>query len=413
MLAGFGAETRANSPDGVDSRMQEVTPGLFCAGESAGGLALRGLLRCTVFGHVAAREAALEETWYSYCTNSGGLDMNARRFLMAAAVAVLAPVAALAHHSHASLDREDVRVLSGVVTRYGWTMPHVFLKVEAPNREGEIVEYTIELQNPPSMTRNGWDSDTFKSGDRITWEGPHDKNKSRYYTGMTWAERGDGIRVGTASSVAAEEVQEVQSSTDFTGLWVRDLRGGPMHFYPPEGWPYTALGRELVANFDETSNPQTECMNPGPPKYMLLPYPVEISRPDDRTVVMRGELREHARVVHLDRNVPPAEPSVMGHSVGWFEGDQLVVETTNFVADRWGSHTGVDSSAEKRLLEGFSLANEGMALEVSITITDPVFLAEPVTFDHYFRKLADRELVEAPCTLESSTLYLEAGYPEA
>ena len=153
-------------------------------------------------------------------------------------------------------------------------------------------------------------------------------------------------------------------------------------------------------------------MNPGPPKYMLLPYPVEISRPDDQTIMMRGELREHARVVYLDRNVPPAEPSVMGHSTGWFEDDRLVVETTNFVADRWGSHTGVDSSTEKRLLEKFSIGNDGMALEVSITLTDPVYLAEPVTFNHYFRKLADRELVEAPCTLESSALYLEAGYLE-
>ena len=328
---------------------------------------------------------------------------------------LLIPAAALlgepvsAHHSHATLDREDVRVLSGVVTRYGWAMPHVFLKVEAPNREGKIVEYTIELQNPPSMARKGWDSDTFKPGDRITWEGPHDRNKSRYYAGMTWAERGDGTRVGATDSVVLEEVKP---STDFTGLWVRDLRGGPMHYYPPEGWPYSALGRELVANFDETGNPQTECTNPGPPKYMLLPYPVEISRPDDQTIIMRGELREHARVVHLDRNAPPADPSVMGHSVGWFEDDQLVVETTYFVADRWGSHTGVDSSAEKRLLERFSIGNEGVALEVAITLTDPVYLTAPVTFHHYFRKLADRELVEAPCTLESSTLYLEAGYPE-
>lgn len=328
--------------------------------------------------------------------------------LLILAVALLGgPISA--HHSHASLDREDIRVVSGVVTRYGWAMPHVFLKVEAPNREGENVEYTIELQNPPFMTRQGWDSGSFKPGDRITWEGAHDKNKSRYYAGLNWAERGDGTRVGATDSAIPAEVNP---SADFTGLWVRDLRGGPMHYFPPEGWPYSALGRELVANFDETRNPQTECMDPGPPKYMLLPYPVAISRVDDQTIIMRGELREHARVVYLDRNTPPGEPSVMGHSTGWFEDDQLVVETTNFVADRWGSHTGIDSSSEKRLVERFSMGNGGTALEVAITLTDPVYLTEPVTFDHYFRKLADRELVEAPCTLESSALYIEAGYPE-
>ena len=126
---------------------------------------------------------------------------------------------------------------------------------------------------------------------------------------------------------------------------------------------------------------------------------------------MHGELREDARVVYLDRDHPTGAPSVLGHSVGWFEGDELVVETTNFLADRWGSHTGVDSSSEKQLLERFSLSNNGMSLDVLITITDPVYLSEPVTFEHHWRKLADRELVQAPCTLESSKLYIEAGFP--
>jgi hypothetical protein len=100
----------------------------------------------------------------------------------------------------------------------------------------------------------------------------------------------------------------------------------------------------------------------------------------------------------------------MGHSVGWFEGDQLVVETSNFIADTWGSHTGVDSSAQKQLLERYSLTNGGLGLMVEITLTDPVYLTQPVTFNHYWKKLPDRELVQAPCTLESSQLWIEGGY---
>ncbi len=116
------------------------------------------------------------------------------------------------------------------------------------------------------------------------------------------------------------------------------------------------------------------------------------------------------RVVHLDRDYPVGAPSEKGHSIGWFEGDVLVVETTNFVADRWGMHTGVDSSEQKHLLERFSLINDGMGLMAEITITDPVYLTEPKTFNHYWRKLADRELVQAPCTLESSKLWIEGGF---
>ena len=38
-----------------------VIPGLYCAGESAGGFALHGLPRCCVFGRIAGREAALSK----------------------------------------------------------------------------------------------------------------------------------------------------------------------------------------------------------------------------------------------------------------------------------------------------------------------------------------------------------------
>ena len=55
-----------------------------------------------------------------------------------------------AHHSHANLNRDDIRTYSGVVTRYSWTMPHVFLKVRAPDKKGNVVEYSIEMLHPPA-----------------------------------------------------------------------------------------------------------------------------------------------------------------------------------------------------------------------------------------------------------------------
>ena len=83
---------------------------------------------------------------------------------------------AVAHHSHASLNPEDVRLYKGRVVKYSWTMPHVFLRIDAPDEDGAIVEYTVELQHPPAMARLGWSKETWKPGDRITWEGPHDRD---------------------------------------------------------------------------------------------------------------------------------------------------------------------------------------------------------------------------------------------
>jgi len=322
------------------------------------------------------------------------------------ALAALLPIAAIAHHSHATIDQDDVRTYKGVVVKYGWTMPHVYLKVDAPNEAGEIVEYSIELQHPPAMRGMGWDRNTFKPGDRIVWQGSHDQDKSRAYTSLHWAERPDGSRIGAEKG--AEEV--IVPSTDFTGLWRRsDVGGFNPHYTPPAGWPLSATGIAMVENFDEDQNPMVSCGNPGPPKSMIVPYPVSFTRPDEHTVVMERELMKDKRVVYLDGHHEPGAPSKMGHSLGRFEGDEFIVETTNFVADKWGTHTGINSSERKQLVERFRLSDDGLFLMVEITVTDPVYFTEPVVFNHRWRKLADRDVIQAPCTMESALLYLKGG----
>ncbi|MDH3440045.1 MAG: DUF6152 family protein, partial [Gammaproteobacteria bacterium] len=139
---------------------------------------------------------------------------------------VFGTAAVNAHHSHASLNKDDVRLYKGRVTKYSWTMPHVFLQIDAPDEDGNIVQYTVELQHPPAMARLGWSKTTWQPGDRITWEGPHDKDVNRHYTGMSWAEKGDGTRLGTDRRSAAVVQNAAVPSTDLTGLWKRSDEGG-------------------------------------------------------------------------------------------------------------------------------------------------------------------------------------------
>lgn len=309
----------------------------------------------------------------------------------------------IAHHSHSTIDRDDIRVLHGVVTRYGWSMPHVFLKVEAPDLKGEIVEYSIEMNHPAAMSEQGFSKDSFKPGDVITWEGAHHKNKARAYSSMRWIEK-EGMRIG----ISEQALTPVSPSTDFTGLWDR----GPNQptYAPPQGWPLTDLGRELVANFSEDRNPVLTCGDPGPPKSMTLPYSHQITRLDANTLIIERDLMEGQRVVHLGPNLPTSAPSRLGQSRGWFEDGDLIVETGNFVADTWGAHTGIDSSDQKHLLERFRLTDDGLGIELEITLTDPVYLSRPVTFTHRWVKVADRELVQTPCTEESAQLWIKAGF---
>lgn len=314
-----------------------------------------------------------------------------------------------AHHSHANLDDTNIKQHTGVVTNFSWKMPHVFLQVRGPNQSGELVNWSIELLHPPGMVRWGWDQDSFAPGDRITWEGPMDVDPNRYYSGLYWAEKADGTRLYNNGSGQATAEAPAVPSTDFTGLWARDRRVG-FTYTPPADWPYNERAMALVAGFAETQNPQLDCEDPGPPKSTMLPYPVKISKPEAGIFVLDYELRDQRRVFRLDQEIEPGPPSKVGQSRAWMEGDALVVETTNFVADRWGSHTGVDSSEQKELLERFTLIEGGMTLRVQMTLTDPVYFTEPVEIDYYMRKVADRELVPASCSLESARFFIEAGF---
>ena len=316
------------------------------------------------------------------------------------------------HHSHANLNRDDVRTYNGIVTRYSWTMPHVFLKVKGPDQQGNVVEYSIEMQHPPAMAKVGWNKKTFKPGDSITWEGSHDYDNNRHYTGLSWAEKSDGTRV----TLTAKEEGNVIPSKDFVGLWKRsdyDPATGKEkfnpHYKPPKNWPLSDEGQTLVDNFHEDQNPMVRCGNPGPPKAMIVPYPVMITKPDENTFIFERELMKEVRVIHLNKDTSMGDPSKLGHSIAWFDDGDLVVESTNFIADPWGTHTGIDSSEDKHLIERFSLSDDGLYLYAEITITDPKYLAKPHTFLHRWKKLADREVIQAPCTMESAQLYLQGG----
>lgn len=336
------------------------------------------------------------------------IDLGRVSLVVAGIVACVLAGPAAAHHSHASLNQDDVRMYRGVITRYSWTMPHVFLRVRGPDRQGRIVEYTIESLNPPAMSMAGWSRDTFEPGDEVIWRGPHDHNEKRHYTGIEWIER---VSDGKRFSEDPKSLPDIVPSENMTGLWKRypfSIR----HYRPPEGWPLNEAGQAMVAAFNENDSPIARCINPGPPKSMILPFPFFITRPDEQHIVIERELMEEKRIIHIDHEHGPIEPSILGHSIGTYEGEELVVTTTDFVADRWGTHTGIDSSEQKRLVERFRLSDDGLYLHADITVTDPAYLTEPHTFEFTWAKLPHREVIQAPCTMESAKLHLEAGFEE-
>jgi hypothetical protein len=210
--------------------------------------------------------------------------------------------------------------------------------------------------------------------------------------------------------------QDVEPATQIgEGNWTRIGKDGGR--FPPvrtprdaeENWPLTEFARAELVGWTEDENPSNDCDITGPPRNTIMPMNYKFSRSED-AIIMNRDLWHQPRVFHLDKNAPMGEPSEWGHSVAWFEGDELVVETTNFVADRWGNYMGVDSSEQKHLLERFWLSDDGMRLNVEMTISDPVYLTESVTMTHQWGKVPDRDVAFAECSLENANFYISAGY---
>jgi len=87
-------------------------------------------------------------------------------FLFAAS-ALLVTRPAAAHHSAAMFDDEKVVELKGTIKEMQWKNPHVWIQVVVV-QDGKPTEWSLEGGSPNSLSRNGWRSNTFKSGDEVT-----------------------------------------------------------------------------------------------------------------------------------------------------------------------------------------------------------------------------------------------------
>jgi hypothetical protein len=96
--------------------------------------------------------------------------MKAFRIMAAAGVLAAMAVSAMAHHSFAMFDQaQDKRLtLKGKVTEFQWTNPHAFIQMEVMGASGKPEAWSIELNSPNNLKRQGWSSTSLKTGDQIT-----------------------------------------------------------------------------------------------------------------------------------------------------------------------------------------------------------------------------------------------------
>lgn len=96
------------------------------------------------------------------------------RLPVALLIALLLSAAPLAAHHwlSASFDARRPFTMTGMVTTFAWTNPHVALRIDVKDAQtGIVTTWTMDMGSPSSLTRLGWSKRSVKPGDTITVEG--------------------------------------------------------------------------------------------------------------------------------------------------------------------------------------------------------------------------------------------------
>lgn len=144
-------------------------------------------------------------------------------------------------------------------------------------------------------------------------------------------------------------------------------------------------------------DPELKCYLPGIPRAMYMPYPFQIVQSTNK-VNMAYAFTSTARTIHLDQVEGPPDDTYMGHSVGRWEGDTLVVDVTNFNGKNWFDRAGNFHSDALHLVERFTPITPD-AIRYEVTIEDPKVFTRPwkISMPLYRRLEPNIELLEYRC----------------
>jgi hypothetical protein len=177
---------------------------------------------------------------------------------------------------------------------------------------------------------------------------------------------------------------------------------------PPDGnlpmLPWAALERE-DRNLPERGydDPTAHCfVFAGVPRSMYIASPMHIIQTPDYIVFLHE--RMSWRIVALNRNthIPDSIRLWQGDSIGRWEGNTLVVDTTNLNGKAWLNEVGEMVSYAEHVVERFTPA-EGGRINYTATVTDPVVYSAPWTIGFPIRPQKG-ELLEVACHEEDQDL---------
>ncbi len=162
-------------------------------------------------------------------------------------------------------------------------------------------------------------------------------------------------------------------------------------FHNPILQPWTAAAVKAHGDLGRsTGNAQDElfqmCTMVGPPHILLLREAL-IFLQEKAMVTLVYQRDQQMRRVYLNEKHPAnLAPTPLGHSIGWYEGDTLVVDTVALKSAGAIDYYGTPRSPQLHLVERYRVVDEGRVVEARVTIDDPVAFTMPwVAIQRYNR----------------------------
>jgi hypothetical protein len=177
-----------------------------------------------------------------------------------------------------------------------------------------------------------------------------------------------------------------------------------------DGLPFTPWAKQLRAQRtadNNKDNPDARCLPLGLTQLHMHPQPRKIIQTQRELVVMY-EANGNTRQILIDgRRLPNNDPTPWwyGYSVGHWDGDTLVVETTGFRDDVWLDVEGSPLTSTGKMTERWRRLKFGL-MQIDITIEDPKAYTKPFTVRVNHQLMPDTELMEFVCEERDAVHYV-------